>query len=207
MSVAGIFRHFLAMAVTLTRLCNILGISSGPTCPDQIPLVHVLSFGTEATVQALLTCARPHTKATTCVLASLLVGRSNRVFGTSLASEGATEVFDCDEILLYGRVSKSESDGSRRRYLQGCIRRTRFGVSGLTLRFSILNEESGHNSPRVCPEVTVATQAEAVAKFWLHDCLTNHRCSRDQTRDPLLLSRVIDVGGVEEGREPFLVCN
>jgi hypothetical protein len=139
------------------------------------------------------------------ILASLLVGRSNRVFGTSLDTSAATEVFDGDEILLYGRVSKSKSDGSYNRYLQGCIRRIGFGPSGLNLRFSVLDEEPGYNRPTLCPEVTVATQAEAIAKFWLHDCLANHRCNRDQTRDPLLPSRVIDVRGVEEGRELFLL--
>jgi hypothetical protein len=139
------------------------------------------------------------------ILASLLVGRSNRVFGTSLDPEDATEVFDYDEILMYGRVYKSKSDGSYSRYLQGCIKRMGFGPFGLGLRFSVLDEKLGHTSSTVCPEVTVATQAEAIAKFWLHDCLTNHQCNRDQTRDPLLPSRVIDVRGVEGGRELFLL--
>ena len=81
------------------------------------------------------------------ILASLLVGRSNRVFGTSLDPEATAEVFDYDKILLYGRAYKSKSDGSYRRYLQGCIKRIGFGPFGLSLRFSVLDETPGHTPP------------------------------------------------------------
>jgi hypothetical protein len=65
------------------------------------------------------------------------------------------------------------------RYFAGHIRET-----GLD------EEESVNNSSSVDEEVTAAAQAEAIAKFWLHDRLSNHRCGFDQSAETLLFSRV-----------------
>jgi hypothetical protein len=77
------------------------------------------------------------------------------------------------------RFDRCNTPGTR--YFAGHIRETGLAVYEISCRFSVLDEEeSVNNSSSVGEEITVAAQAEAIAKSWLHDCLSNHRCGFDQ---------------------------
>jgi hypothetical protein len=140
------------------------------------------------------------------IMASFLVYRLNCLFGTSGAFDDTTEVSESDNITLTGRVYKDKSDGSYHRYLYGRIREAGPGVSWIRFRFPVLDKEVlGHGSSKASREVTVASQAESIAKFWLDDCLTNHDCGCGPVSDPPLPSRVIDVLGLDGQWEPVLL--
>jgi hypothetical protein len=141
----------------------------------------------------------------TLIVASFLTYRLNRVFESASGSDCAMEVFDSNTILLTGRVFRNKADGSQSRYLLGRIAETGRG-DGIRFRFPILDEEElSDSSSKVRREVIAASPAESIANFWLQDCLANHDCSHDPNEDPFLPSRVINVLGVDNQREPVLL--
>lgn len=60
-------------------------------------------------------------------------------------------------------------------------------------------------SVQICSsnESYIGMDAEDIASHWLQDCLQNHDCGQEDTMDPVLPLRVIDVRGRRGRGDPF----
>jgi hypothetical protein len=75
--------------------------------PDPMgPCINFWAKGEGPSLAAVREAAHQGCHLCSLIVAFLLVQRSNHVFGTYLDSSSATEVFDEDELLLYGRATR-----------------------------------------------------------------------------------------------------
>jgi hypothetical protein len=134
----------------------------------------------------------------TLILTAWLVGRPDKLFGR----EG-----DFTASQLRGQEFEHEKPSleERHQYLSGQAFNSRPGRVEMRFGFNLLStEDIRRGSSAHTPSVDAMAPAEVVAKYWLHECLTNHgpTCSTGRP-DPLLPSRVIDVRGRVHGDDPF----